>query len=135
MEIENSVKSQQSTFESPVTFIVEGTSTDTEKMDVKRGRIGQFKLYEVAEYELLLLEKGSDASLWLNFGIAGLSIFFSILAALLTLDSSASPKAFIVFVVITTCSIIVSIICLVFWFRTKGTGDDIIKTIRGRIKD
>lgn len=136
METENSsIRHLQSTVESPTTQPAEGSSSDTEKMDVKRGRIGQFKLYEVAEYELLLIEKGSDASVWLNFGISGVSIFFSILAALLTLDTSASPNAYVVFVVITVCTFIASIVCIVVWCRTKGTGDNIIKTIRARIKE
>ena len=123
----SSIEQMRTTVESPATQPAEGSSSDTEKMDVKRGRIGQFKLYEVAEYELLLIEKGSDASVWLNFGISGVSIFFSILAALLTLDTSASPNAYVVFVVTTVCSFIASIVCIVVWCRTKGTGDNIIK--------
>lgn len=113
----------------------EGNTTATEKMSVRRGRIGQFKLYEVAEHELLLLEKGSDSAVWLNFAISGLSIFCSILAALLTLDASQSPKAFIVFVVITAVSAVVTCICVVFWIRNRNTGNDILDTIRQRIPE
>lgn len=129
------IVNEGSPVESPLQGPVEGSSSATEKMNVKRGRIGQFKLYEVAEHELLLLEKGSDSAVWLNFAVSGLSIFCSILAALLTLDASQSPKAFIVFVVITVVSAIVTLICVVFWFRNRKTGTDILDTIRKRIPD
>ena len=67
-----------------------------EKVSVKRGKIKEFTTYEVPDYELVLLERGSDASLWLNFGVALLSIFFSLLAALLTLDTESKQTVFIV---------------------------------------
>lgn len=136
MEGENSqVANSANVVESPVQNSVEGSSYATEKMDVKRGRIGLFKLYEVAEYELLLLEKGSDSAIWLNFAVSGLSIFCSILAALLTLDVSKSPRAFIVFVVITVVSAVVTIVCVAFWYRNRKVGTDILDTIRKRIPD
>lgn len=126
---------QKNQTESPLSYHVEDSSSDTEKLDVKRGRIGQFKLYEVAEHELLLLEKGSDASIWLNFAIGSVSILFSILAAILTLDASQSPNAFIVFVAIIVVTAIASAICIVFWHKTRNTGNEIIKTIRDRLRD
>ena len=40
-----------------------------EKLIVRRGRVDSVDLYEVKENELELLEKGSPASLQLNFSI------------------------------------------------------------------
>lgn len=51
-------------------------SHEEEKVSVKRGRIAEFTTYEVAEHELVLLEKGSDASLWLNFGVVSALLYF-----------------------------------------------------------
>ena len=105
-----------------------------EKIEIERGRFNSLKLYEVAEHELILIEKGSDASLWLNFAIASISIFFSILAALLTLDYEKSQMAFTVFVVICTVTAFATLLCGAFWLKTKNTQKEIFKTIRKRIK-
>ena len=113
----------------------ENNSTTDEKVPVTRGRIHQFKLYDVAEYELVLIEKGSDASLWLNFAIAFLSTFFSMLAALITLNPAGKETAFIILTLITVVSCFGGILCSVFWWKTKGTQKDIFKTIRSRIND
>lgn len=105
-----------------------------EKIEVERGRFSSLRLYEVAEHELILLEKGSDASLWLNFAIASVSIFFSILAALVTLEYTNHPNAFVIFVVITVVTAFSTLLCGSFWLKTKSTQKEIFKTIRKRIK-
>ena len=105
-----------------------------EKIEVERGRFSSLRLYEVAEHELILIEKGSDASLWLNFAIASVSIFFSILAALITLDYTNHPNAFVIFVVITVVTAFSTILCGSFWYKTRKTQRDIFNTIRMRFK-
>ena len=104
-----------------------------EKVSVKRGKIKEFTTYEVSDYELVLLGRGSDASLWLNFGVALLSIFFSLLAALLTLDSEKKQTAFIVLTIIIAVSGVVGLICLMFWWKNRSSQKDIISKIRRRI--
>ena len=104
-----------------------------EKVSVKRGKIKEFTTYEVSDYELVLLERGSDASLWLNFGVALLSIFFSLLAALLTLDSESKQTVFIVLTIITAVCGVVGFICLMFWWKNRSSQKDIIRKIRKRI--
>lgn len=110
-----------------------GPSTG-EKIEVERGRFNSLKLYEVAEHELILIEKGSDSSLWLNFAIASVSVFFSILAALLTLNYEGHQVVFTIFVVICAVSAFSSLLCGSFWIKTKKTQKEIFKTIRNRIK-
>ena len=111
-----------------------GPSTG-EKIEVERGRFNSLKLYEVAEHELILIEKGSDASLWLNFAIASVSVFFSILAALLTLDYDSHQSVFTIFVVICVVTAFATLLCGAFWLKTKSTQKDVFKTIRGRMKN
>lgn len=110
-------------------------SHEEEKVSVKRGRIAEFTTYEVAEHELVLLEKGSDASLWLNFGVALLSVFFSLLAALLTLDSKNYKTSFIVLTIITVISGLLGLICMMFWWKNRGTQKTIFRQIRQRIRE
>jgi hypothetical protein len=106
-----------------------------EKIDVERGRFNSLRLYEVAEHELILIEKGTDSSLWLNFAIASISVFFSILAALLTLDYTNYPRIYVIFVVITVVSAVSTLLCGAFWLKTRSTQEEIFKTIRKRIKN
>lgn len=91
-------------------------------------------LTSLAEHELVLIERGGDSSLWLNFAIACISIFFSILAALVTLDYEDYPKVFIVFVVVTVVTALGSVVCGVFWWKNRNEQQEIFKTIRGRMK-
>lgn len=108
--------------------------TTGEKIEVERGRFNSLRIYEVAEHELILIEKGSSASLWLNFAIASISIFFSILASLVTLDYSNHPYVFIVFVVVTVVTAFSTLLCGAFWIRTKNAQKEIFNTIRKRMK-
>ena len=50
---------------------------------ILRGKVPAIRLYEIEERELDMLEKGMPASLFLNFGIALVSISCSFLIALL----------------------------------------------------
>ena len=108
--------------------------TTGEKIEVERGRFNSLRLYEVAEHELILIEKGTDSSLWLNFAIASISIFFSILAALVTLDYSNYPNVYVIFVVVTVVTAFSTLLCGAFWLKTRSTQKQIFKTIRKRIK-
>ena len=108
--------------------------TTGEKIEVERGRFNSLRLYEVAEHELILIEKGTDSSLWLNFAIASVSVFFSILAALVSLDYTNSPKVYVIFVVITVVTAFSTLLCGTFWFKTRSTQKEIFRTIRKRIK-
>ena len=47
-----------------------------EKIDVKRRKIGAVTIYDVTEAELTILEKGTEASVWLNFLIGILPFLF-----------------------------------------------------------
>lgn len=111
-----------------------GPSTG-EKIDVERGRFNSLKLYEVAEHELILIEKGSDSSLWLNFAIASISIFCSFLSALLSLDYKDHEKVFTVFMVICVVAAFATVLCGTFWLKTKKTQKDVFQTIRNRMKN
>ena len=114
-------------------FENEHESSGEEKVTVKRGRIVEFTTYEVADHELLLIEKGTDASLFLNFGISLLSVFFSLLAALLTLDYKKQTEFFIL-TIIAVISFISGLICMVLWWKNRNKRRDIIKEIRKRIR-
>ena len=105
-----------------------------EKIEIERGKFSKLTIYEVAEHELVLIERGGDSSLWLNFAIACISIFFSILAALVTLEYENHPKVFIVFVVVTVVTALGTIICGALWWRNRNAQQEIFKTIRGRMK-
>ena len=64
-----------------------------EKPFIRRGEVDEIRLYTITDYELDILEKGTPA-LFLNFGIAFLSMSCSFLIALLT-THIASDRIFI----------------------------------------
>ena len=108
-----------------------------EKIDVRRRKISAVTIYDVTESELTILEKGTEASVWLNFFIGSISIAVSFLVALLTVDwGSSITITHIVFICITIIMFLSSIICFVFWKKGKGEHTMTVKTIRERtLKD
>ena len=108
-------------------------SEQGEKIDVRRKKIGAVTIYDVTEAELTILEKGTDASIWLNFFIGTTSIAASFLAALLTVDWGEKVSLTeVTFICVTIIMFLAAIICFVFWRNTKGQHEATIKTIKER---
>ena len=69
-----------------------------EKISVERGRLDSLMIYDVMESELVLLEKTSDASVWLNFFIGTITTALSFLISLLTVDWEKIETLKIIFI-------------------------------------
>lgn len=112
----------------------EGKPTDSTSLppvEVRRGVFAQLTIYEVAEYELEILEHGSPDSIYLNFAIFLLSIAVSFLVSLLTVD--VSTRIFIVFVTITAVGSLVGVFLLILWFRNRKSVSVLVAKIRNRL--
>src|SRR2546426_12433201 len=112
----------------------EGKPTDSASLppvEVRRGAFAQLTIYEVAEYELEILEHGSPDSIYLNFAIFLLSIAVSFLVSLVTAD--VSTRVFIVFVSITVIGLLLGIFLLILWFRTRKSVSILVIKIRNRL--
>ena len=103
-----------------------------EKIVVRRGRVDSVDLFEVKENELELLEKGSPASLQLNFSIFLLSLAFS---AILTLTTATvkMPKLETVYIVVAVVGVLLGLYLLFSWWKTQTSIKNIVTTIRNRI--
>lgn len=103
-----------------------------EKLVVRRGRVDSVDLYEVKENELELLEKGSPASLQLNFSIFLLSIAFS---AILTLTTSVVKNSILetVYIVVAVIGVLLGVYLLFSWWKTQTSIKRIVAKIRDRI--
>lgn len=91
-------------------------------------------VYFVNETELAVLERGSTSSLYLTFGLALLSIFFSFAIVLFSTPIN-SDRVFDVFVIISSVSLISSIILLAIWRRTDDEISSIICAIKKRFPE
>ena len=108
-------------------------SDQGEKIDVRRRKIGSVTIYDVTEAELTILEKGTEASIWLNFFIGAISVAISFLVALLTVDwGNSISLTQVVFLCLTIIMFLASIVCFVFWRNAKGQHAATIKTIKER---
>ena len=105
-----------------------------EKPLILRGKVSSVLLYEVTEHELDTLEKGTLTSLFLNFGIALLSISCSFLIALLTTNID-SDRLFMVFTFIVIVGFISGIILMCVWWRDRQSISELTKKIKSRIPD
>lgn len=108
-------------------------SDQGEKIDVHRKKLGAVTIYDVTEAELIILEKGTDASIWLNFFIGTLSIGVSFFVSLLTVDWGKEISLVqIVFICITIIMFLSAVLCFVFWRKGRGQHQATIKTIKAR---
>lgn len=99
---------------------------------IRRGRVDSVDLYEVKENELELLEKGSPATLQLNFAIFLLSTSFSTIIALITTEPRW-PLVQMFFVVVTVVGILLGLYLLFSWWKTRASISKVIKKIKDRI--
>lgn len=101
---------------------------------IKKGKVDSLTIYEVTEGELETIERGSPNSNLLNFGIALTTTALSFLTTLLTINIT-DIRLFIVFTIITVVGLIVGLILLFLWYRTKSSVDEVFKKIRDRIRE
>src|SRR5207302_1073926 len=94
--------------------------------------LGELKIYPITESELDELERGSPASIHLNFSLFFWGISASLLATLLT-TTIASNRAFIVFVVFFCGSLLAAIVFTVLWFVQHRSSGSLARRIRGRM--
>lgn len=109
-----------------------GDSALGEKIVVRRGRVDSVDLFEVKENELELLEKGSPASLQLNFSIFLLSLAFSAILTLTTATVTV-PILETVYIVVAVVGVLLGIYLLFSWWKTQRSIRNIVTTIRNRI--
>lgn len=108
------------------------TSNVEDQIHVVRGRVDSLSLYEVTDYELEILEKGSPQSIFLDFSISLLSISISFLVSLLTTEIP-NLRIYLLFLVIAIISFISGVILLVLWLRSRRHQTDVINQIKKRI--
>ena len=104
----------------------------TESVNIRRGRVDSLTVYDVTESELLDLERGSPANIFLNFAIFLLSAAVSFLIALFSTDIQ-STKTFCVFVIIAVVGLIGGVVLFVIWKKSKETTSAIIQRIKDRV--
>ena len=97
-----------------------------------RHRIEKIDIYEVTEDELSKLTSNKASDIYLEFAIALVSIFASFLCALLVADFKTYPVAFVVFLLVTIVTGIISLMLFCLWYRFKGKKNDILRKIRER---
>lgn len=106
-----------------------------EFIPVKRGKVGSVTIYEVKEDELKDLENGPPSTLYLNLMLSFASAFISFLIAdIFSLNiSDENLVVSIVFILLTICFAITSIILFCLWFKHRNDLENVIIQIRERI--
>lgn len=107
-------------------------NTNNSNIRVRRAYVDCVELYEVKEHELIQLEKGSDADLFLNFAIF---LFSTAFACTLTLVSADFTKPiFETFaIVITVIGYLGALLLILLWLKNRKNVSEIIKQIRKRL--
>jgi len=108
------------------------TTSGEKPLNVRRGRVESVDLYEVKDSELDLLEKGSPATLQLNFAVFLLSIAFTSIAALCTATFEWDVSK-TVFVFISVVGILMGGYLFISWWRTRSSISATVDVIRNRI--
>ncbi len=114
---------------------IQNIDTEDRGPTIKKGRVGSVTIYEVKENELETLERGSPNSIYLNFGIALISIGLSFLITLLTVELKDKIIVFTVFALITIVTLIIGFFLMVIWYRSNNDIKTIFKEIRARLQE
>lgn len=95
-------------------------------------RIEKIVIYHVEESELVLLERGSADSLYLNFAIFLLSTCGSFLIAL-TATEIANDRVFTVFVVVAVVTGLGGVLLSALWWQSRRSVRTLFRKIRERL--
>ena len=101
---------------------------------IRRGQVDSLRLYEITDYELDTLEQGTSSDLFLNFGIALLSVSSSFFIALLTTEIP-SVAISTTFIAIAAASFGSGTVSLIAWYRHRQSTATLIQKIKSRIPD
>lgn len=102
---------------------------------IKKGKVDSLTIYEITDGELETIERGSPNSTFFNIGIALISVAISFLVTLVTVDLALRPRLFTVFVIVTVVGFIVGGVLMTLWVKAKNDVDEVLKKIRGRLKE
>lgn len=99
---------------------------------IDRIRLEKLTIFEITEAELEALERGSPESLFLNLGIATLSVGSSFLIALLT-TSIENTRTFCVFVIICAIGFVAGGTFGLLWWQGRRSVRNVARDIRNRM--
>jgi hypothetical protein len=106
---------------------------ENREMRIIRGAVDSLTFYEVTEEELEILANGPASSIFLNFGIALLSVGASFLAAVFT-ATFANILAFVVFLVIAIIALIAGAVLMVLWWNARGSSGGLVAKVKARVE-
>ena len=89
-------------------------------------------VYQISEYELVLLAQGSPNSTYLNLAIALISAALSFIVALTTTNIE-SIRTYTVFVVVAVTGMVGGTALLVIWLRGYQSVSALVAAIRRRL--
>ena len=98
---------------------------------IHRVRLDKLTIWDVTEAELEALEHGSPESLYLNLGVAVISIAVSFSIALATTDIQ-SIKTYCFFVIITVLGYLAALTFSLLWWQSRRSLKSVVKEIRRR---
>lgn len=94
------------------------------------------KIYKVTEDELILLEKGSNGSLYLNVAIAFLTSALSATLAYLQLDiESLAVSTLSALIGVMFSGYIMGGLLIFMWSRSESNAKEVLNKIRARINE
>jgi len=100
--------------------------------EIRRARFDVLTIYEVSEFELDILEKGSPGSILLNLAIALFTIALSFLTTLVTVHIEAT-RLYVAFLVLTCLGFIAGTVLLLMWTRNRRSVRCVGQQIRKRL--
>ena len=109
-------------------------SVPGEKINKLVGKYDSITVYEVSDSELTVLEKGSGASVYLNWGIFFLGVVLTSIPNLFLIDRSSYGVCFSVMLFICICSGFAALIMLVLYRSTSNEYKDTLMKIKNRVK-
>lgn len=116
----------------PPTNLLSEQISDEQLPEIRRARFQRLTIYEVEESELLILERGTLGSIYINISIALLSLAIG-LTATLTTATFPSERAWLLFLVVTVVGYVVGVSLLFIGWTGRRSIAACVREIRRRL--
>jgi Na+/melibiose symporter-like transporter len=100
--------------------------------EIRYGKIGVLKVHQITDDELTRLQQGAGQTIFLNLGVAFISISLSFFISLCT-TKKESIKFYNEFFMIMIVSLFAGIITMILWWYTRKSIKKLVAKIRNRM--
>lgn len=109
-------------------------STGEKSFRIRRGKVDSLSLYEITDYELDVLARGSPTGTYANLAVFFFTLGSSFWIALAT-SKLGLNKTYVLFMILAILGVSGGGVFAILWYRARQPVKDLVNKIKSRIPD